>query len=67
VTSARLIYRSVVGVILFCLGLFIAVRPLFTHNAVLTSARWLDFTFAAVFMIRGIVNVKTAMRQRVPD
>ncbi len=63
----RLLYRAVVGVILFCLGFFIAVRPLFTHNAVLTSARWLDFTFAAVFMLRGVINVKTVMRQRSQD
>ncbi len=54
----------VLGVILFGLGLFIAVRPLFTHNAVLTSARWLDMTFAAVFMLRGALNVKTALRRR---
>lgn len=54
----------VLGVILFALGLFIAVRPLFTHNAVLTSARWLDMTFAAVFMLRGGLNVKTALRRR---
>jgi uncharacterized membrane protein HdeD (DUF308 family) len=64
VTNARLIYRTVIGVVLFCLGLFIAVRPLFTHNGILTSARWLDFTFAAVFMLRGAVNIKTAQRQR---
>jgi hypothetical protein len=57
-------FRCVVGVILFGLGFFIAVRPLFTHNAVLTTARWLDFTFAAVFMLRGVINVKTALAKR---
>lgn len=54
----------VLGVILFALGLFIAVRPLFTHNATTTTSRWLDFTFAAVFMLRGVLNVKTALRRR---
>jgi hypothetical protein len=54
----------VLGVILFGLGAFIAVRPLFTHYAVLTSARWLDMTFAAVFMLRGALNVKTALGRR---
>ena len=49
---------------MFGLGLFVAVRPLFTHNAVLTSARWLDFAFAAVFMLRGALNVRTAMARR---
>jgi uncharacterized membrane protein HdeD (DUF308 family) len=54
----------VLGVILFALGLFIAVRPLFTHNATTTNSRWLDFAFAAVFMLRGVLNVKTALRRR---
>jgi uncharacterized membrane protein HdeD (DUF308 family) len=54
----------VIGVILVGLGLFIAVRPLLTHNAVLTSARWLDLTFAVVFMLRGVINIRTAMARR---
>jgi uncharacterized membrane protein HdeD (DUF308 family) len=54
----------VIGVILVGLGLFIAVRPLLTHNAVLTSARWLDLTFALVFMLRGVINIRTAMARR---
>jgi uncharacterized membrane protein HdeD (DUF308 family) len=54
----------VTGTLLFALGFFIAVRPLFTHYAVLTSARWLDMVFAAVFMLRGWLNVKTALRRR---
>ena len=49
---------------MFGLGLFVAVRPLFTHNATLTSARWLDFAFAAVFMLRGALNVRTALARR---
>lgn len=54
----------VLGVILFALGAFIAVRPLFTHYAIMTSSRWLDMTFAAVFMLRGVLNVKTALGRR---
>jgi uncharacterized membrane protein HdeD (DUF308 family) len=54
----------VLGVILFALGAFIAVRPLFTHYAVMTGSRWLDMTFAAVFMLRGVLNVKTALGRR---
>jgi len=54
----------VLGVILFGLGLFVACRPLWTHNGVLTGARWLDMTFAFVFMIRGVINVRTAARRR---
>jgi hypothetical protein len=48
---------------MFALGLFVAVRPLFTHNAVLTGTRWLDLTFAIVFMARGLMNVRSATRR----
>ena len=54
----------VLGAVLVGLGCFIGVRPLFTHNAVLTQARWLDIAFALVFMIRGAMNIKTALRRR---
>jgi uncharacterized membrane protein HdeD (DUF308 family) len=63
-SSLRWMLGLVIGVILVGLGLFIAVRPLLTHNAVLTSARWLDLTFALVFMLRGVINIRTAMARR---
>jgi uncharacterized membrane protein HdeD (DUF308 family) len=63
-SSVRWMLGLVIGVILVGLGLFIAVRPLLTHNAVLTSARWLDLTFALVFMLRGVINIRTAMARR---
>ena len=63
-SSVRWMLGLVIGVVLVALGLFIAVRPLFTHNAVLTSARWLDLTFAVVFMLRGVINVRTALSRR---
>jgi hypothetical protein len=42
----------------------VGIRPLWTHNAVITGARWLDMAFAAVFMLRGVLNVRTAMSRR---
>jgi len=54
----------VLGVVMFGLGLFVAVRPLWTHNSTVTGARWLDMAFAVVFMLRGIINVRTEMRRR---
>jgi hypothetical protein len=57
-------FRLVLGVILFLLGAFVALRPLFTHWAVLTGARWLDMAFALVFMVRGVLNVRSALRIR---
>lgn len=56
--------KLVLGVIMFGLGLFVAVRPLWTHNGVLTGTRWLDMTFALVFMLRGFLNVRTVINRR---
>lgn len=64
--SARWIVTYVLGVIMFAIGLFVAVRPLLTHDSVLLGARWLDLTFAAVFMLRGVINVRTARAHRAP-
>ena len=60
--SARWTVTLVLGVIMFAIGLFVAIRPLWTHNAVLLGARWLDLAFAVVFMLRGVINVRTARR-----
>lgn len=62
--STGLLLRLVLGVILCALGLFVALRPLFTHFAVLTGARWLDVAFAFVFLVRGVMNIKSALRRR---
>ena len=64
--SARWITTLVLGAIMFAIGLFVAIRPLFTHNSVMLGARWLDLVFAAVFMLRGVINVRTALRHREP-
>jgi uncharacterized membrane protein HdeD (DUF308 family) len=64
VSNARWIIMIVLGVIMFGIGLFVALRPLWSHNAVFLGARWLDLTFAAVFMLRGVINVRTALNRR---
>lgn len=54
----------VLGVVMFALGMFLALRPLFTHFATFTPSHWLDMTFAALFLMRGWLNVKTALKRR---
>lgn len=54
----------VLGIAMFVIGLYVAVHPLWTHNATITGARWLDMAFAIVFMLRGIMNVRVAMNRR---
>lgn len=63
-SSARWVITLVLGVIMFGLGVYVGVRPLWTHNAVVTGARWLDMAFAVVFMLRGVLNVRTALQRR---
>jgi uncharacterized membrane protein HdeD (DUF308 family) len=64
VNSARWVVGLALGVAMFGLGLYVGVRPLWTHNSVVTGARWLDMAFAAVFMLRGVLNVRTALARR---
>jgi hypothetical protein len=54
----------VLGVAMFAIGLYVAVRPLWTHGSVVTGARWLDMAFALVFMLRGVINVRTVISRR---
>jgi hypothetical protein len=61
--SPSSVLKLVLGVAMFGIGLFVAMRPLWTHNGVLTGARWLDLTFALVFMLRGFLNVRTVMNR----
>ncbi len=63
-TSTRWVLTFLLGVAMIAIGLVVALRPLWTHNAVLTGARWLDMSFAIVFMLRGVVNIRTASARR---
>jgi len=65
--TSRNILKLVLGVVMVGLGVYIAVRPLFTHNAILTGARWLDMTFAFVFLLRGGLNVRSVLRARAAN
>jgi len=56
--------RFVIGVALLALGGYVAVYPLFRHGATVTGARWLDMAFAIAFLLRGVVNVRSALRRR---
>jgi hypothetical protein len=63
VAPVRWIITLVLGAVLVAIGLFIAMRPLWTHNATLMGARWLDMAVAAVSMLRGAVNMRVALRR----
>lgn len=52
----------VLGFIMIGLGGYVAVRPLWMHGTTLTPTRWLDMTFAIVFLLRGSLNVRRALQ-----
>ncbi len=65
--TPRNILKLVLGIVMFVLGFYIAVRPMFTNNAILTGTRWLDAAFSFVFMVRGAINVRSVWRARAAD
>ena len=50
------------GAIQVAIGVFIALRPLVGSGSPLSSTRVLDMAFAAFFLIRGIMNMRTGLR-----
>lgn len=51
-----------IGAIQAGVGAFIAVRLVAGAGAPITSSRLLDIAFGAFFLIRGVMNVRTARR-----
>ena len=55
-------FKLVLGAVLIGLGAYVAVRPLWRPHSTVTPSRFLDVAFAAVFILRGIFNVRSALR-----
>jgi hypothetical protein len=68
VSDVRWTLKLVLGVIMIGLGAYVAVLPLLPSHRALTGSRWLDVAFAAFFILRGWMNVRSALRskQRMP-
>jgi hypothetical protein len=54
--------RLVLGWVMIALGLYVAVHPLWSHGKPVTTSIWLDMGFAAVFLLRGVMNVRAKRR-----
>ena len=59
-TRARVVLG--IGVVMMAIGAVVALRPLWAGPQPLTNSRWLDVAFAAFFLIRGLMNVRAALR-----
>lgn len=60
--NARKIVMLVLGVVMMLLGGYVAVRPMFVRGMTITGHAWLDAAFALVFLVRGWMNVRRALR-----
>jgi hypothetical protein len=54
--------RIVLGWIMIALGAYVAVHPLWSHGKPVTTSLWLDMAFAAVFLLRGVMNLRGVRR-----
>jgi len=54
--------RLVLGWIMIALGAYVALHPLWSHGRPVTPSIWLDMAFAAVFLLRGFMNVRGRQR-----
>ena len=50
--------RLVLGWVMILLGAYVAVHPLWSHGKPVTTSLWLDMAFAAVFLLRGVMNIR---------
>ncbi len=62
--SGRAKFVLGLGALMILLGVFIAIRPLIPPGKPITTSRLLDVAFAAFFIIRGWMNMRTALRTR---
>jgi uncharacterized membrane protein HdeD (DUF308 family) len=58
------VMRLVLGWVMIALGVFVALHPLWSHGRPVTTSIWLDMAFAAVFLLRGIMNLRVGSRAR---
>ena len=57
--------RLVLGWVMILLGAYVALHPLWSHGKPVTTSLWLDMAFAAVFLLRGLMNVRSVRRGRL--
>lgn len=66
-STARTTFALAVSIVMLGLGAFVALRPLLSREAPLTSSWWLDAGFALFFLVRGAVGIRMARRRARPS
>lgn len=60
--SARGHVALVLGVIMVALGAWLLVNSVILRRPAVSGQLWLDAGFAALFVLRGVMNVRSARR-----
>ena len=56
--------RLLLGIVMILLGAYVALHPLWSHGQSLTSSIWFDMAFAALFLLRGSMNLRSIRKRR---
>lgn len=57
--------RIALGIAMVLLGAYLALHPLWAHGRPVTQSIWFDMAFAALFLLRGTMNLRSARRRRM--
>ena len=53
----------VLGVVMIAIGAYLALHPLWAHGRPVTQSLLWDLAFAALFLLRGVMNVRRVQRR----
>ena len=56
--------RLVLGLVMILLGSYVALHPLWANGRPLTSSIWFDMAFAALFLLRGVMNLRGGRKRQ---
>jgi len=56
--------RIALGVVMIVLGLYVALHPLWANGRTITGSIWFDMAFAALFLLRGVMNLRGGRRRQ---
>ena len=55
--------RLALGIAMVLLGSYVALHPLWARGRPITQSLWIDMAFAALFLLRGTMNLRGARRR----
>ena len=56
--------RLVLGLVMILLGSYVALHPLWANGRPMTSSIWFDMAFAALFLLRGVMNLRGGRKRQ---